>query len=294
MWMPLYVGDYLGDTMALQMDEHGFYFLLLLYYWRKGPPPDDPDILRAITKCPARDFMRVCGAVKPFFTVQDGVWVHKRVEEELAKAQANKETAVAKGKAGAEARWGNATANAPANASTTTQASFGQCLADGPSPSPSSKEEREGAKAPPRPLEIEVWNSHQNLPRCLAWNGSRLHRLKVRRSDPFFEANYSEAVKRVAASSFCTGGNDRGWKATFDWMLQPDTVAKIMEGKYDNREPKTNTPKNPRNIGVARAGVDYGEAAKRLQEKQRLARQAEEQQRLVRQVAEAATASPTA
>lgn len=39
---------------------------------------------------------------------------------------------------------------------------------------------------------------------------------------------------RIQKSSFCQGKNDRGWVASFDWFIRPDTVVKIMEGKYDD------------------------------------------------------------
>ena len=37
----------------------------------------------------------------------------------------------------------------------------------------------------------------------------------------------------AAASPFCLGAGSRGWKADIDWFLRPDTVTRIMEGKYD-------------------------------------------------------------
>ena len=43
------------------------------------------------------------------------------------------------------------------------------------------------------------------------------------------------ALDRVRSSSFCRGQNDRGWRADLDWFLRPDTVTKLLEGKYEDR-----------------------------------------------------------
>ncbi|MDI6816870.1 MAG: HNH endonuclease signature motif containing protein [Actinomycetota bacterium] len=46
----------------------------------------------------------------------------------------------------------------------------------------------------------------------------------------------TEAFKKVTASSFLAGENDRGWRADFDWILNENNLVKILEGKYDDKK----------------------------------------------------------
>lgn len=82
--MPLYVGDYLGDTGHLSTVQHGAYLLLMMHYWRKGELPDDDTQLAAITKLPPRIWADVRPTIQAFF--YDG-WRHKRIDEELLRMQ---------------------------------------------------------------------------------------------------------------------------------------------------------------------------------------------------------------
>jgi hypothetical protein len=54
-------------------------------------------------------------------------------------------------------------------------------------------------------------------------------------------------IARLDASSFCRGKNSTGWKASFDFLLKESTVAKTLEGVYDDR------PESPVSAGNARA-----------------------------------------
>ena len=81
-WMPLYVGDYLGDTGHLTTAQHGAYLLLMMHYWRKGELPDDDVQLSKITKLPLRTWGDYRPVLQNFF--YDG-WRHKRIDTELAR-----------------------------------------------------------------------------------------------------------------------------------------------------------------------------------------------------------------
>jgi uncharacterized protein YdaU (DUF1376 family) len=81
-WMPLYIGDYLGDTGHLTTTQHGAYLLLMMHYWRKGELPDDDKQLSKITKLPLKIWIEYRPVIQDFF--HDG-WRHKRIEVELFK-----------------------------------------------------------------------------------------------------------------------------------------------------------------------------------------------------------------
>jgi uncharacterized protein YdaU (DUF1376 family) len=81
-WMPLYVGDYLGDTGHLTTAQHGAYLLLMMHYWRKGELPDDDRQLSKITKLPLRTWCEYRATLQDFF---HGGWRHKRIDAELEK-----------------------------------------------------------------------------------------------------------------------------------------------------------------------------------------------------------------
>lgn len=48
--------------------------------------------------------------------------------------------------------------------------------------------------------------------------------------------NWENAFSKIKQSDFLMGNNDKDWQASFDWVIRPDSITKIMEGKYDNRE----------------------------------------------------------
>src|ERR1700723_2883178 len=80
--MPVYIGDYLADTMHLSTEQHGAYLLLLFHLWRRGILQDDDVVLAQITGLPMRAWSICRVVLAEFFEIRDGLWHHGRVERE--------------------------------------------------------------------------------------------------------------------------------------------------------------------------------------------------------------------
>lgn len=57
--------------------------------------------------------------------------------------------------------------------------------------------------------------------------------LKARLQECGGIAGWRIAMDRVRSSPFLRGDNDRGWRASLDFLLKPESFAKPMEGAYD-------------------------------------------------------------
>ena len=53
-----------------------------------------------------------------------------------------------------------------------------------------------------------------------------------------------EVVKKSIESDFMKGQNNRGWTATFDWIIRPTNFEKILTGNYDNKKNNRNNTGN--------------------------------------------------
>lgn len=93
---------------------------------------------------------------------------------------------------------------------------------------------------------VDAWNvmaEKCGLSTILKLTDSRKTHLKERLEDPIFQKGWKEAIDTIPKRSFLLGENDRGWKASFDFFLRPDSVVKIIEGHYQNQKPTA--PKEP-------------------------------------------------
>lgn len=86
---------------------------------------------------------------------------------------------------------------------------------------------------------VELYNQtakKHDLPLAQKITTPRKQKLKARLNDCGGVGGWIAALEKLAASSFCTGNNDRGWRADIDFLLQESSFIKLMEGKYDDRE----------------------------------------------------------
>ncbi len=77
--------------------------------------------------------------------------------------------------------------------------------------------------------------SRTGLPKALKLDGERLRKAKalVRKSSV---DDLTEAIAAIERNPWMHGSNDRGWRADFDFLLQPKSFTKLIEGSYDRAQ----------------------------------------------------------
>ncbi|WP_231634610.1 hypothetical protein [Novosphingobium sp. KN65.2] len=68
--------------------------------------------------------------------------------------------------------------------------------------------------------------------------------------------DWANVWRNIEQSSFLRGGNERGWRADFNFILSESNFVKILEGKYDSAQGAAGTSarrKSDREIGMGLA-----------------------------------------
>jgi len=83
---------------------------------------------------------------------------------------------------------------------------------------------------------VELWEEERGqLAGVRGVNGDRAKSLKARWQENPSAEFWTEVIRKIVASPFCNGENNRGWKANFDFLLKPGTAHKALEGQYDGK-----------------------------------------------------------
>jgi len=101
----------------------------------------------------------------------------------------------------------------------------------------------------------EMWNDTVTLcPKVTRLSDSRRQKVYSRIKEMGGKEKAKEIIElcfsKINNSSFCTGHNDRHWKAEFDWFFHNgDNWLKVYEGKYDDKtslfDNKETSPEKP-------------------------------------------------
>jgi uncharacterized protein YdaU (DUF1376 family) len=232
-WMPLHITDYLADTGHLNAAEHGAYLMLIMHYWQNGSLPADERLLARLARMSKSEWDDSRDVLAMLFGEN---WTHKRIDAELAKA----DEIIEKRRNAALGRHAKTKGDASAVhvQSKSTDTGVPPRTSE---PSSSLRSEDQRGQAAPRPSETDLafdaWDqmaARTGLAKVRVRSKARVtglagvirqHGLPV----------LLEAIGRVEASAFCRGENERGWRADLDFLLQPKSFGRLLEGHFDNR-----------------------------------------------------------
>lgn len=81
---------------------------------------------------------------------------------------------------------------------------------------------------------VEAWNEmagRKGLPKAKL-TPERRRKLQSRIKQHSVE-DFTEAIAAIERSQFLLGENERGWRADLDFLLQPKSFTRLIEGSYD-------------------------------------------------------------
>lgn len=103
-FMPLWVSDFVGDTLDLDAKEIGAYLLILMTMWgRDGSLPNDQKKLQRVARC-GRDWPRVWASIEHYFLVDGDNITQARLRLELQKVASKREVNAQSGARGGRAK----------------------------------------------------------------------------------------------------------------------------------------------------------------------------------------------
>lgn len=238
-YVAFYPGKWLGRTARLSALERGVFITLICEMYETMRP----------LKMEHKALARLCGTTpktleKALAVLLDdpnklvmhdgGLWNH-RVQKEIEKAQKTSEISRKK----SQKRWEKRNKN---NHDTMPQHCHGNAIQN---QNHIEKDIPDGiSKKTPADDAFSVFceavaSSPIAVPRKLTADRRRKIEARLREHGPEV---WREACQRVAASPFCRGKNDRGWRADLDFLLQPKSFNRLIEGGYDQTEPRGHSP----------------------------------------------------
>jgi uncharacterized protein YdaU (DUF1376 family) len=236
-YVAFYPGKWLGRTARLSALERGVFITLICEMYETMAP----------LKLEHKALARLCGTTpktleKALAVLLDdpnklvmsegGLWSH-RVEKEIKKAQKTSEIS----RQNSQKRWEKHKKN---NDGAMPSHSSGNAIQN------HNKKDIPNGITPTDQAFADFVEAVEGTPipkpRSLTADRRRKIEARLREHGPDV---WREACQRLAASPFCQGENDRGWRADLDFLLQPKSFNRLIEGGYDQAAPRGQSPPQP-------------------------------------------------
>ncbi|HMF68062.1 MAG TPA: DUF1376 domain-containing protein [Phyllobacterium sp.] len=257
---PIDVARYTNDTNHLTCEQDGAYWRILRKMWTEGGSiPNDERTLSMVCGLSLKKWRAISSPIMSMLVVIDGRLSQKRLAADLAQLTAAKSKA---GKASGAARKVSARGSSnrfesfPAGTTRRHDVSDKQLnLLNGHEqvfPNAQARvdtnlslveitgKNKDSANAESEVVElaVEAYSTLAEkigLPTIRALNDERQRKLVGILSQYGGLPVWNEALSKVESSHFLRGENDRGWVASFDFLLQPSSFLKLIEGRYNDR-----------------------------------------------------------
>jgi len=85
---------------------------------------------------------------------------------------------------------------------------------------------------------VEAYNAmadRTGLPKAIKLEGARLRQAKLLVRKATVD-DLTEAIDAIERNPWMHGQNERGWRADFDFLLQPKSFTRLIEGSYDRAQ----------------------------------------------------------
>lgn len=238
--MPLWVSDFLGDTLDLDATEIGAYMLLLMAQWNRdgNSLPDDHKKLQRVARC-GRNWGKVWGNVERYFDTDENGIYSKRLRLEAQNVAAKREVNARNGALGGKAKALNSNDVPLADATETLKRNPSI-----PEPEPYSKKESTNVLLSDAPEAIDdvarAVSAYNEAAQRTGWpvvqkvTPARRAAIKGRLTDAGGLSGWEFALGKAEASRFLRGETG-SFRMTFDFLSKSANFTKLMEGNYDDR-----------------------------------------------------------
>ena len=77
-----------------------------------------------------------------------------------------------------------------------------------------------------------------SFPSCVSMSDARKKAIRARFTSGYTMEHFRILFTKAEASSFLKGHNGRNWIASFDWLIKDSSMAKVLSGNFDDRQPQ--------------------------------------------------------